>query len=93
MIKGCQKKIVHITNTGSPYFEEAYFILKQGGIKGSAGDKDIVKEALRITESTAVAAKPKPRRRRNGGVMSVLLGAAVCSFVFGVVMLIFMLAT
>ena len=28
MIKGCQKRIIHLKNTGSPYFEEAYFILK-----------------------------------------------------------------
>ena len=43
MIKGCQKRIIHITNTGSPFFEEAYFVLKRGGdTRDGVRDADMV---------------------------------------------------
>ena len=29
MVRGCQKKIIHLRDTGSDLFEEAYFILKE----------------------------------------------------------------
>ena len=50
MIKGCQKKIIHITNTGSPYFEEAYLVLRRGGDFSHAVEPD-------------EAEKSPPRRR------------------------------
>ena len=91
VIKGCQKRIIHITNTGSPYFEEAYFILKNGGEQSEGGGVDIVKEAKLLVDSASRRAQPAARRRRRHTGAAVLTGAAVCSFVFGIVMLIFML--
>jgi len=91
MIKGCQKKILHITNTGSPYFEEAYLILRRGGDFSDAGDAsemDIVREAVKIAEGGSAALSPrreKKRRRRN---RAFFCGISLCSFLFGLVMLI-----
>lgn len=50
MIKGCQKKIIHLKSTNSPYFEEAYFILKESAY--SLSENDMIKEAEKIAEST-----------------------------------------
>ena len=94
VIKGCQKKIIHITDTGSPFFEEAYFVLKRGkdtsdGVK----DDDMVKEAMRIAGETAKGASPAARRRRRRRGSMLLLGASLCSLLFGIAMLIFVLGT
>ena len=46
MIKGCQKKIIFLKNTGCELFEEAYFIMKECTI--DKGESDIVLEATKI---------------------------------------------
>ena len=94
MIKGCQKRIIHITNTGSPFFEEAYFVLKRGGdTNETVRDDDMVKEAMRIAGETAKGASPAARRRRRRRGSMLLLGASLCSLLFGIAMLIFVLGT
>ena len=47
-LKGYQKRVVHIKNTRSPYFEEAYFVIKSesGGILPC--NEAMVAEANRI---------------------------------------------
>lgn len=94
VIKGCQKKIIHITNTGSPFFEEAYFILRHTGDGPDCinGD-DMVREAMRIACETSKSVAPSARRRRRSRGTMLLLGASVCSLLFGIVMLIFVLGT
>ena len=49
MIKGNQKKVIHIKNTDSRIFDEAYFILKEG-ILLSVPENDMINEANRIIE-------------------------------------------
>ncbi len=84
MIKGCQKKIIHLRNTGSPYFEEAYFILKDNG-NTLQHENDMVKEALKIAEASL------PEGRGSSGffknAIPALIGAAAASFIFGVILL------
>ena len=50
MIKGCQKKIIFVKDTGSEYFEEAYFIMKSDSELPRTEETDIVKEAEKIVE-------------------------------------------
>lgn len=92
MIKGCQKRIIHITNTGSPYFEEAYFILRRPERDIRATEDDMVREALRIAEGTSERTAPKAKSKRNIKLRTALmLSLSLISFVFGAVMLIIML--
>ncbi len=62
MIKGNQKKVIHVKNTESGIFEEAYFILKED-ISKNLSEGDIISEANRIIEENgkneAVSAKGK----------------------------------
>ena len=46
MIKGCERRIIYIRDTGSAVFREAYFILRDGA--PSVPQKDMVAEAERI---------------------------------------------
>ncbi len=91
MIKGCQKKIIHITNTGSPYFEEAYLILRRGGDFSDGEDTsemDIVQEAVKIAEEGSAALAPRRERKRRRRNRAFFCGISLCSFLFGLVMLI-----
>ena len=85
MIKGCQKRIIHITDTGSPYFEEAFFLLRRCGDIENCSEEDIVKEATRIADSClgTVRHGEKRRKARNKRIKCFLAGASVCSFLFG----------
>lgn len=91
MIKGCQKKIIHITNTGSPYFEEAYLILRRGGDfsdEGETDEADIVRQAIKIAENGGASLAPRRERHRRRRNRAFFFGLSLCSFLFGLVMLI-----
>lgn len=47
MVRGCQKKIIYLKNTGSDVFDEAYFIMSDKCPEVS-GECDMIKEANRI---------------------------------------------
>ena len=74
MIKGCQKKIIFLKNTGCDLFEEAYFIMKDCAI--DKGQSDIVLEATKIVNNLKDANIPEKRTGffKRGGVL-FLLGA------------------
>lgn len=59
MLRGCQKKIIILKSTGSPIFDEAYFILNDNA---AASDRitqsDMVREANRIISENDGAVKP-----------------------------------
>ena len=90
MIKGCQKSIIHLKDTGSPYFEEAYFIVSRGSDIEALGE-DMIKEALNIVKSSTADAKSRNLQKRKQRRALVMKGASALSFVFGVIMLIYTL--
>ncbi len=47
MVRGCQKKIIYLKNTGSEMFDEAYFIMSDR-CSDESEECDMVKEASRI---------------------------------------------
>ena len=51
MLRGCQKKVVVLKDTGSDMFEEAYFIVKPEIEKKS--DFDIISEATKIISESS----------------------------------------
>jgi len=64
MVKGCQKKTIHIKDIGSRYYEEAYFVLRPGvGEKGNA-ECDMIKEAVRIASESLSPEKPRRKKSR-----------------------------
>ncbi len=83
MIKGCKKNIIHITNTGCPYFEEAYFVMRRGG-DIDVSENDIVKEASRIANTTASDLKSKASRSKQAKLSFFLYGFSACSIIFGI---------
>ena len=65
MVKGCQRKIYYLKNTGSKYFEEAYLVLKReenGKAQASQTElsreaERIIKEALFVTRNYKICGK------------------------------------
>lgn len=71
MVKGCQRKIVVLKDTGSDLFEEAYFILKEehSDCEGAI-PQDMAEEADRILSGNLSA--PRRQRRNTGKPVSGL---------------------
>ena len=83
--KGCERKIIMIKNTGSEFFEEAYFILreKHGSL---SGEQDMIKEANRLVNENTVTAKVKKKKKLSMPcVYSFSFGMLAGFFVFCVI--------
>ena len=75
MIKGCEKRIVFLNDTGSIYFEEAYFIVKPSY---SASDYSIIEEATRIADGLT-----EDKKKRGRGHFFRLLLPFFCGALIG----------
>ncbi len=63
MVKGCQRRIIHIKETGSRYFEEAYFMLKPGTDSCEDGCGEMIDEAIRIIGESLSGGLGKRKKR------------------------------
>ena len=50
MVRGCQKKIIYLKNTGSEVFDEAYFVVNDKALGKDVAECDMVLEANRILD-------------------------------------------
>lgn len=89
MVKGCQRKAIHIRETGSSYFEEAYFILKVGVEESDGKSAEMIDEAMRIVGERLEATSMKKKRRLHG-YRSLVIFASGCLW-GGVVFFLLML--
>ena len=85
-MRGSEKKIIYVKDTGSKIFEEAYFVIRRGvdGEDCRPSENDMVREATRIVALNG-AEYPAARRRRRlrTKILSFLAGAAAATSVFG----------
>ena len=91
MLKGCSRRIIMVKDTGSRYFDSAYFVLKSD-LPVTCRDSDMLSEARRMIAECAdgsdAAPKEIKKRRRDFlprlviVVFSVLLVAAVLLALF-----------
>ena len=88
-MKGCHKRVIYMKNTGSDVFEEAYFVVKDGG--GSLTyDGDFLSEAKRIVEENKGIGA---RKRGEGAVLQrVLIFGSGFLLAFLIALLIFFAA-
>lgn len=81
-MRGYQRKVIHIKNTGSYLFDEAYFVLSRDGESLELGEDDMVTEANRIIDDKSYRRiKYGPLNRYKRQIISlafgVILGAAI----------------
>ncbi len=90
MVKGCERRVVHLKNTDSAMFEEAFFLLKDEKNEKPPSHGMMVREANRIIEENTtrggVYGEPTPLSfSLRQTVVAFLLGALLGS---GVILLI-----
>ena len=85
-LKGYQKRVIYLKNTGSHIFDEAYFVVSREG-EGALTKSDMVLEANRIIEESLNEGAVE-KRRRSGALSFLLpffLGALMSVAIFAVV--------
>ena len=82
MLRGCQKKIIVMKNTGSPMFDEAYFILSENALRAHASERDMINEANRIIREGGDGGD-FPRRTQSLRAAALLLSLALLILAVG----------
>ena len=76
-MKGYQKKVIYMKNTGSRHFEEAYFVLKSDIEKSNVSCNEMVDEANRIIEENFSQGSRGIFRLSRWHIFSFLVGCAI----------------
>ena len=63
MIKGAQKQLIVVKTQGSPYFDEAYFVLRRELEAQKHKKTDILKEANRILEENTISCRAQQKKK------------------------------
>ena len=88
MIKGCQKRMIFIKNTGCDLFDEAYFVLKNDIPTSQENENDIIRTATAIiNEHEYPLYKRKNRKKAHISptlmfTFGALCGALICALGF-----------
>ena len=84
MVKGTQKHMVVLRTNNSRYYEEAYFVLRDGYRRSDESESSMMAEANRILDESMLMPQPKRKKRLSrwwafgiGALLGVLLGV-VC---------------
>ncbi|MBR7184421.1 MAG: hypothetical protein IKD37_02310 [Clostridia bacterium] len=78
MVKGCQRRIILLRETGSAIFEEAYFLVKPE--QADASEQRMIAEANRIIEENLITRSRTGRRRKSAWQQGLWhYAAGVCS--------------
>ena len=86
-MKGYQRKVIHIKNTGSYLFDEAYFVLSRDGEDLQLDEDDMVAEANRIINDKSYKGIKRGifiryKRQIISLLVGIMIGARVSLLVF-----------
>ncbi len=88
-MRGYQKKVVYLKNTGSSVFEEAYFVIKSNSQRIERyTNRELIEEANRIIEENTKLYKNKSKRPSLGNLIIFGIGflsSALLSLLFIVI--------
>ena len=65
-MRGYQKKVIFLKNTGSHLFDEAYFVMSREGEEAAIDQSDMVFEANRIINESLGGRESRIGRERGG---------------------------
>ncbi len=84
-MRGYQKRVIYLKNTGSRQFEEAYFVLRPDDNDGSS-EKALIEEANRIINENFEKKKRRFLYSKRWHILAFCLGCAftllACFFIF-----------
>ena len=86
-MRGTQKRVVYLKNTGSDIFEEAYFIIKEKTDIDilAAGENDLIKEASRIINENSGKKQKNALKRITSQSCAFIIGVLI-SFIVTVIL-------
>ncbi len=81
MLKGCQRRIIMVKDTGSQYFDSAYFVIKSD-LPQSCKDSDMLSEAHRMIDAYTKEnqiGQPQmlPHKKRSSTAVKCLFAAII----------------
>ena len=86
MIKGSQKQLIVVRTLGSPYFDEAYFVLRREIESQKHKKSDILKEANRILEESTLSYQSPQKKKSKHFLLWFLAGilcGGICALALG----------
>lgn len=86
MVKGTQKQMVVVKTQGNRFYEQAYFVLRDGQCLSGESETTMLAEANRILDESMLL--PGSRRRRMRRTTAFLWGLALGTIVATVVTLV-----
>ena len=99
MLKGCQRRIIMVKDTGSRYFDSAYFVIKHD-LPQNSRESDMLAEAHRminacnLNENTAekalsnVTAAPAKHKKFSSALVGIMLFLAGVSVTAAVLLIL-----
>lgn len=78
-MRGYQKKVIFLKDTGSHLFDEAYFVVSRRGEEAHVEQTDMIYEANRIIRESLMdkETRLKGRRAKSGFLLPFFLGAFI----------------
>ena len=89
MVRGTHKQMVVVRTKDSRYYEQAYFVLRDGHGPVGESETTMMAEANRILDESMLMPQPRRRRTRPWWVffsMGALLGAGSCAAVWRLIL-------
>ena len=71
-MRGYQKKVIFLKNTGSHLFDEAYFVMSREGESAASNQFDMVLEANKIINESLGDDVPRGRGKERGFISFLL---------------------
>ena len=83
MVRGYQKRIIHLKNTESAVFDEAFFLVNERSSKGMC-ERELIREANRIVDDSLREKENRANKIREYFLRAVFLftGAAISSAIW-----------
>ena len=77
-MRGYQKRVIHLKNTGSDLFEEAYFILKENDGKDVRPTYLMVDEARKIIKENLRPDEGRKKTKRAVSIIFIVILSFLC---------------
>ncbi len=79
MVKGCQRRMVCLKQTGSEWFEEAYFLLREEKQSQACDEQSLLREANRIVSEQGLS---RGGERKIGVLCRLFYGSVGATLAF-----------
>ena len=88
MVRGCEKRIYYVKNTGGDIFDEAYLVMRPRGGRGPASQREIELEAQRIVSGALSLSGSGRDNARLGRIRAFVAGAVASAVLVGAAFLL-----